>query len=109
MNDEQHGLHDLIAPDIFVAEVSHVFTKAERNKFIKPGEAILLVNHVLASGPYLVRFLPLVSRAMEICALVRIGFYDCVFCALAEHAGIELITADQKLIYTLMAHYIRHI
>jgi len=32
---------------------------------------------------------------------MRIGFYDCLYVALAEREGCELVTADDKLLKNL--------
>ena len=105
----RQGIHELIAPDTFVAEVAHVLTKAERNKVIKAGEADTLFAEVLSVPPHLVGYLSLVPRAFEISIQAKIPFYDCVFVALAEKEKIDLITADQKLINTLQLKYVRHV
>jgi predicted nucleic acid-binding protein len=36
---------------------------------------------------------------------MRIGIYDCLYVALAEREGCELITADDKLIRNLQAQF----
>jgi len=41
------------------------------------------------------------SRAYEISSQTRHGFYDCLYVALAEREGCELLTADQRLINNL--------
>lgn len=35
--DYQNLIHDLLAPDIFIAETANALTKAERQKLIKVG------------------------------------------------------------------------
>lgn len=35
-NDFRNHVHELIAPDIFPAEVAHALTRAERQKIIQP-------------------------------------------------------------------------
>jgi predicted nucleic acid-binding protein len=37
----------------------------------------------------------------EISSQTRHGFYDCLYVALAEREGCELVTADQRLINNL--------
>jgi len=36
---------------------------------------------------------------------MRVGVYDCLYVALAEREGCELITADDKLVKNLQPHF----
>ena len=47
--------------------------------------------------------LTLLPRAYEISSQMRIGVYDCLYVALAEREGCELITADTRLVKGLSA------
>jgi len=40
-------------------------------------------------------------RAIELSSQARIGIYDCLYVAVAEHEGCDLVTADKKLIAAL--------
>src|SRR5689334_13694911 len=100
-NDFRLGLCDLIAPDVFVPEVAHGLTKAERRGIIPIGVAERRMLNVINCLPGLYPALPLSRRAIQIASRVRIAVYDCMYVALAEREGCELITADQKLITTL--------
>lgn len=51
--------------------------------------------------PLLYDSLSLLPRAYELSSAFRIGVYDCLYVALAEREGCELITADQRLITNL--------
>lgn len=42
--------------------------------------------------------MPLFPRALELSQLFRQSVYDCLYVALAEREGCELVTADDKLI-----------
>ena len=44
---------------------------------------------------------PLLPRAIEISLQTRHGVYDCLYVALAEQEGCELLTADMRLINNL--------
>jgi len=99
------GLHTLIAPDIFPAEIAHALTKAERQGRINPGTAVLFWNDILQTPPDLLPHLPIASRAIEIASQARIGFYDCLYVALAEQEGCELVTADDKLLKNLKRNF----
>ncbi len=45
--------------------------------------------------------LPLLDRALAIALKARIAVYDCVYVALAEREGCELITADRRVFNAL--------
>ena len=93
--------HEVIAPDVFVSEVAHALTKAERQKIIPVGDAQMHLADVLRFAPVLHSFLPLVARAVEISSATRIAVTDCIFVALAEQEGCEMVTADDRLVKNL--------
>jgi predicted nucleic acid-binding protein len=51
--------------------------------------------------PDLHPYLPLLPRAFAIASTAKIGVYDCLYVALAEREGCELLTADDRLIRSL--------
>ena len=102
LQDEFHqGTHLLLAPDILPVEVTHALTRAERRGILDPGETSGLLPDLLLNGPELHPYLDLLPRAVEISSTVRIGVYDCLYVALAEREGCDLVTADEKLITNL--------
>ena len=102
LRDEyQRQLHELIAPAHFPDEVASALTKAERQKLIPVGDARVLVHDVLSTAPVLYPTPPLLDRAVEISSRTRSGYYDCLYVALAEREGCELVTADDKLVKNL--------
>jgi predicted nucleic acid-binding protein len=61
---------------------------------------------VLTTLPHLHWSLPdLLPRAYGIASHHRIAVYDCLYVALAERDGCELVTADDKLVRTLGPHF----
>src|SRR5207248_6856720 len=78
------AVHELIALDIFPAEVFNALLKAERTKRINVGEAKTLYASIGADMPALYPFLPLMPRAGEIASRYRVALYDCLYIALAE-------------------------
>ena len=60
---------------------------------------------VLGTAPILHPYLPLLRRAVDISSTRRVGVYDCLYVALAEREGCELVTADAKLVTALGAAY----
>ncbi|OAI57340.1 hypothetical protein AYO47_08155 [Planctomyces sp. SCGC AG-212-M04] len=91
-------IHEIIAPETFASEVAHALTKAERRKVIPIGDAAVHLTDILSVGPRLEPFLPLLPRAIEISSATRIAVGDCLFLAVAEKEGCELVTADNRLL-----------
>jgi len=60
---------------------------------------------VLRNAPQLHAYLPLLPRAYSIAAAARIGVYDCLYVALAERKGCELVTSDARLLRSLQPTY----
>jgi predicted nucleic acid-binding protein len=102
-NDLQNGIHDLHAPDVFVIEVAHALTHAEKQKRVTTGQALALWTDVLSTPPQLHASYSLLPRAISLSSTFRIGVYDCVYIALAEREQCEFITADDKLIKSVQA------
>ena len=95
----------MLAPDIFSVEVSHALTRAERQGRIAVGEARKLFLDVLTTPPSFFPFQQLLLRAIDISSKMRVGVYDCLYVALAEQEGCELVTADDKLINALQKDF----
>jgi predicted nucleic acid-binding protein len=95
-NDYHQGVHQLIGPDIF--PTCNVLMILERSGKIKPGDADLFFRHFLSELPPLFAAVPLLPRALEIAKQFQQTVYDCLYVALAEREGYELVTADDKLV-----------
>lgn len=108
-DDVQNQVHAIIAPDVFASEVAHALTKAERQKIIPVGDSQKHLADILSAGPALQSFLPLLGRALEISSDTRIAITDCLFVALAEQEGCDMLTTDQKLITNLPGYPIIHL
>jgi predicted nucleic acid-binding protein len=98
-------IDELIAPDIFPAEMAHALTKAERRGIIAQGEAISKLGLVLRSLPVLYPYLPLLPRAVEIASSIRMGVWDCLYVALAERERCELVTSDERLVKNVSGQF----
>lgn len=88
--------HELIAPDIFAAEVADSLLKRIRRKLMSVDEA---VPYVIAC-PWLVSLrdlVPLAAPAFEVARLFGIGLYDAAYVALARQEDCEFVTADLHL------------
>lgn len=103
--DFQNSVHELLAPSIFSGEVASALTKAERQKLIPVGDARPLLGQVMRTPPVMHPYEPLLDRAVDFSSQTRSGLYDCLYVALAEREGCELVTDDQKLIANLKPHF----
>lgn len=102
LRDDYHrAVHELLSPDIFCVEILHALTRAERRRRIQPGDGWPLWQAVLADLPALHSYMPLLRRAYDISSTELVGVYDCLYVALAEREGCELVTADDKLVKKL--------
>jgi predicted nucleic acid-binding protein len=104
-DDFQKGVHELVSPDVFVVEVAHALTRAERQGKIALGHAGILWADIMSTPPRLELSGLLVPRAIAISSAMRVGVYDCLYVALAEREVCALVTTDDKLIKTLQAHF----
>jgi predicted nucleic acid-binding protein len=99
LRDDYHqGVHQLVAADIFPTEMCNVLMILERAGRIKPGEADVFFRHCLNEIPPLLPAIPLLPRALEVAKQFRQTVYDCLYIALAEREGCELVTADDRLV-----------
>ena len=106
LRDEyRQQIHELIAPSVYPHEIANALTKSERQKLIPVGDARPLSRDVLSTSPVLHGTDLIFYRAIDISSQTRSGFYDCLYVALAEREGIELVTADDKLIKNLQATF----
>ncbi len=108
-DDSRNGIREFLAPDIFAVECAHALTKGERRGVVV--DPHLLYDEIMLDAPPFSPSLPLMNRAIAIARTARISVYDCVYVALAEREGCELITADQKVINALGPSFpfIRHL
>lgn len=105
-DDFRNAVLELLAPDIFPAEVGHALARAERRKILTPPQGTVLLADVLSTPPQLFLSFPgLLTRAFTIASQMRIGVYDCLYVALAEQERCELITADDKLVKNLQPQF----
>lgn len=105
-DDFKRSVHDLLAPDTFVAEVGHALTRAERKGIIQPPMAEAFFGDILSTPPDFHPFVLLMPRAMELSSKMRIGVYDSLYIALCEREKSQVITADQRILSVFPAHAI---
>ena len=100
-DDYHNTVHELIAPEVFHIEIGHALTRAERQLRINPPDGWIGWRTIMSDCPKLLPSLALMPRAYEISSTMRVGIYDCLYVALAEREGCELVTTDDKLIRNL--------
>lgn len=100
-DDYNASIHDLLAPDIFTPEIANGLAAAERQARIKPGEAAIFFHDIIRNAPAILPTLPLLIRAIEISLSTRQAVYDCIYLALAEREGCEMVSADDQLVRKL--------
>jgi predicted nucleic acid-binding protein len=103
--DYQNNVLELLSPDVFAVEIAHAITRAERQGRISPAEGARLLTDMLNRLPAMHASLPLLPRAYHISSDAWIGVYDCLYVALAEREGCELVTSDDKLIRKLQPRF----
>jgi predicted nucleic acid-binding protein len=103
--DYLRGVHELRSPDVFLVEAAHALTRAHRQGRIIPSEVDVFMSDLLTSLPHFHLYRPLLPRAIELSLAVRIGVYDCLYVALAEREGCELLTADDRLQRTFQSAF----
>jgi predicted nucleic acid-binding protein len=104
-DDYRRQVHELIAPSHFPGEVTSALTKAERQQLIPVGDARRWIADVMNTAPALHGVDPLFYRTVDISSQTRSAFYDCLYVALAEREGCDLVTADDRLVRNLRPHF----
>jgi predicted nucleic acid-binding protein len=95
----------LLAPEFYPFEVAHAVTRAERQGRITTAQGAIAIGSLLRHLPELVSVLPFLSKAYTISSQTRVGVFDCLYVALAEREGCELVTADTRLLNSLEKQY----
>lgn len=111
-DDYRNGFHELLAPDIFPAEIGNAILIAERRGIVPSSQGSTLLADVMTTIPQLHVALPnLLPRASAIASKFGRTVYDCLYVALAEREQCDMITADDKLINSLQLHFnfIKHL
>jgi predicted nucleic acid-binding protein len=95
------GSHQLLAPDIFPLELTHVLSKLVRQHKITEDDANSLFVDVLDTRPALKNSMRRLRRAFEISLETRCALWDALYVALSEEEECPLLTADEKLVNNL--------
>ena len=99
------GFHELLAPDVFPAEIGHALARAERKRVISPPDGSLLLADILTTLPQLASSLLLLPEAFSLASALRVSLYDCLYLALADREQCQFLTADTRLVNVLQPHF----
>ena len=105
LDEYRMGMHELLSPDIYGVETLNGLSKAERQKRIPVGDGFRLWRSLLADAPIFHPHSLLLARAYDIATAARVAVYDCIYVALAEREGTELVSADDKLVKNLKGRF----
>ena len=103
--DYRNGILELLVPDIFLVEIAHALTRAERQKRITPAQGALALADVINMQPQVLGYIALLPRAYEISSHRHVGVYDCLYVALAEREGCDRVTSDDRMVKNLQPHF----
>jgi predicted nucleic acid-binding protein len=103
--DYNEGRYEVIVPDVFWAEIANFLGKAARSGRCTRVEARSALEAIRDYNFQSLSSKSLLPAAFDIASLYDRAVYDCLYVALAERIGAELITADEKLANALAAHY----
>lgn len=89
--------HRLLAPDLLVAECANVLWKKVRRKELSKHEALLAARLLERADIELEPMRGLLEPATRLAIALDHPTYDCIYLALAEARGCDLVTADRRL------------
>lgn len=88
---------EIYVPDLFFIECTNIFWKHIRRSGYPPGKA---QGDLADLGALALRIIPtsvLMADALAIAVKETLSAYDACYVALAQHVGVPMVTADEKL------------
>jgi predicted nucleic acid-binding protein len=92
----------MIAPDLVVAEVANAAWKLARRREISPEHGSRIAAAVSSAFARTVPASSLIGRAYRMASALEHPVYDCLYLSLAESESAQMVTADSRLIETVM-------
>jgi predicted nucleic acid-binding protein len=92
---------EVFVPDLAYAEIGNAMWAYMRRTGIGLTDAEGLLDLLDEAPVSVCPIRPYLRRALSIAATLKHPIYDCVYLALAESLGVELVTADQRFLSAL--------
>ncbi len=94
--DFRSGIHELLAPDLYLLEVGNTLVNAARSGKIPQSGLPVMFADLMRTLPILYQSASLFPRAYAIASRIRVSVYDAVYLALSEREGCPLVSNDTK-------------
>jgi predicted nucleic acid-binding protein len=95
--------HQLVAPDLLVAECVNAFWKKARRGELTAEEAVLACQSLARTGVVLQDMSELAATAGTLAIAFDHPAYDCFFLALSATEGLPYVTSDLRFVRKLRA------
>lgn len=105
LDSNVRGETELVVPDLFWAECCNILWKAVRNDRCSRAMAVSGLATLKAYNLITVTSASLLEHAFATAAAFNCSVYDSLYVALAVEFGIQLVTADEKLVNALTGHF----
>ncbi len=92
------GLHELIAPELFLVEAAQILLRAEKAGVISSGKMQDELTDLETLGVAFFPTIPLLRRASEIGLSTKLKVVPSLYIALAEREQCQVLTADPKFL-----------
>lgn len=93
--------HNVVAPDLILAECANIFWKKVRRGELSAAEAQFAALMIEGSDLQLREMLPIWLTAIELATRLDHPAYDCLYLALALKDQLQFVTADERLLNKL--------
>jgi predicted nucleic acid-binding protein len=97
-SDRRKGIHELLAPDLYLLEVSNILISAHRSGKVAVQDLPFTYLEMFRQQPVISPVTTYLPNAFKIASQIRVSVYDAIYLAMSQQESCLLITADQKLI-----------
>ena len=97
-SDRRKGIHELLAPDLYLLEVSNILISAHRAGKVSAMDLPFTYVEMFRQQPVICPVTAYLPSAFKIASQIRVSMYDAIYLAMSQQENCPLITADQKLI-----------